>query len=103
MTWKLWLDDQINDPYCPDRHTPKGYVGASSVQEAINYVNAFGVPEVMDLDHDLGEDVTVKDFLNYLVDNYYDNPPVWFVHSANPIGRDYINSFMRSWLKSISM
>ena len=42
-------------------------------------------------------------FLKWLSDNYFEYPPKWAVHSANPVGRDNINSYMNSWHKVIKM
>ena len=30
MTWKLWLDDQLDDPETPVRHIPEGWTGAKT-------------------------------------------------------------------------
>jgi hypothetical protein len=101
MKWNLWLDDQINDPDAENRWTPENYVGAESSDAAIHLVQKFGPPELMDLDHDLGEGDDAMIFLKWLSDNYYDQIPGYVVHSSNPVGRKNIISFMESWRKSI--
>ena len=102
MDWMLWLDDQCLDPDCPARHTPIGFVGAGSTQEAIRVVRDFGPPSFIDFDHDLGRDDTAKDFLKWLYSNYPNNPPQdWAVHSANPMAKDWIDSFINSWHRSL--
>ncbi len=103
IVWKLFLDDQINDPDAPERHTPEGFIGAASTIEAITLVKSLGVPEYMSLDHDLGQSDRSMDFLKWLSNNYTDSPPKYDVHSANPIGRENIISFMESWIHSIEM
>lgn len=101
MSWKLWLDDQMSDPATPKRHAPEGFVGAPSTKKAICLVKKLGPPCFVDLDHDLGENDTCKDFLRWLADNYWENIPEWAVHSANPLAYDWVSSFMVSWRKSL--
>lgn len=101
MGWFLWLDDQLADPNAIDRHTPRGFIGAASTAEAIALVISLGVPDYMSLDHDLSQEDRSMDFLKWLSSNYTDSPPKYDVHSANPIGRDNIISFMESWIRSI--
>lgn len=99
MTWKLFLDDQIHDPETPRRWTPVGFLGAASSREAISLVEKFGPPELMSLDHDLGESDRAIDFLKWLAD-HCDDPPQYLIHSANPVGRENLRSFMESWIRS---
>ena len=102
MTWQLWVDDQLNDPETPERHTPKGFLGARSSQEAKDLVKARGMPFFMDLDHDLGETDRVMDFLVWLYQEHPDGPvPQFQVHSKNPIGTANIISYLRSWEASL--
>lgn len=102
MNWKLWLDDQLDDSDAPMRHVPNGFIGARSNAEAINLVLKYGTPEFMDLDHDLGEE-NVMVFLRWLSMHDYDNVPGYAIHSANPVGRKNIESFMESWKKSLEI
>ncbi len=99
MTYKLWLDDQINDPSTPSRHVPEGWVGADSSEAAIKLVQMNGPPSEIDLDHDLGYGDTALVFLKWL-ERMTELPPTYKVHSRNPVGRDNIVSFMESWKKS---
>jgi hypothetical protein len=102
MTWKLWLDDQLDDPERPRRHTPDGFVGARSTEEAKELVLARGLPSFMDLDHDLGGDDKVMGFLRWLSDMYPDGPvPEYLIHSENPEGRKNIQAFLSSWKRSL--
>ena len=100
---KLWLDD-LMDERGSNRVTPRGYVGAHSVNEAIalieDAVNRGEEIEVIDLDHDLG--VYAKDggdahkLLDYCVEHGI-FPPVKF-HTSNVTGRDYmIRTVNRHW------
>lgn len=102
MTWKLWLDDQHADPDAPARHTPAGFQAAGSTAEAVALVATLGMPAFIDFDHDLGESDDAMRFLRWLANDYPGGPiPEWGVHSANPVGRANIESFLRSWKRSL--
>lgn len=104
MSWKLWLDDQLDDPETPIRHTPEGFLGAKSSAEAVKLVIENGLPEHVDLDHDLGDDDTARDFLMWLVEHYPEGPvPSYAIHSQNPVGVMRLKSFMESWARAIQM
>jgi hypothetical protein len=90
MNWKLFLDDLRDPPF-------SGFVIARSTSEAKQLVVEKGPPSSMSLDHDLGGDDTAMVFLKWLSENYFDSPPGFQVHSANPVGADNIVSFMNSW------
>lgn len=78
--------------------------------EAINFVKQKGIPSFISFDHDLGCDEKGKvlksgyDFAKWLVDmdieNIYKFPNNFSfeVHSANPIGRNNINSILNNYL-----
>lgn len=91
---KLYLDDL--------RQPPEGYVLARSSDEAIALVRELGWPQFMSLDHDLGGDDTTMRFLRMLVNEWdgVSSPPDYQVHSANPVGRENIISFLESWKRS---
>jgi hypothetical protein len=105
MMWKLWLDDQLDDPDAPARHTPAGYIGAKSSEKARELVIKHGVPGFMNLDHDLGENDRAMDFLHWLALEFATEGPVpdFAIHSANPIGSANITSFMYSWKRSADL
>jgi hypothetical protein len=102
MCWSLWLDDQFKDPECPARHTPKYFVPAGSCEEAIALVENLGPPKFMDLDHDLADGRDAMSFLRWL-STAIKAPPEYRVHSANPVGRKNIESFMDSWKRSLEL
>lgn len=80
-------------------------VGRTSA-EAIAIVLERGMPSYMSLDHDLGGDDTSMEFLKWLANVYYTDDmkiPFYYVHSENPIGRENIKAFMRSWKKSTGL
>ena len=89
---RIWLDDLMDDRES-NRAVPTGFVGAHSVNEAIELIEAAKQKgeeiELLDLNHDLGD--YAKDggdaiyLLYYLVEHetFY---PVRF-HTSNPVGR----------------
>lgn len=100
--WKLWLDDQLDDPETPERHTPDRFLGARSTEEAQKLVTEHGMPWTMDLDHDLGETDRTMDFLKWLQERYPNGPvPHTRVHSRNPEGTLNILAFTNSWRRSL--
>lgn len=116
MSWKLWIDDQIFDTNTSSRHPALGFTGAASSEEAQRLVIRFGIPEFLQLDHDLGlmpdgSEDRVTNFLTWLELYCYENGlvktpaqvPGYAIHSANPVGRKNIVSFMESWKKSLEL
>ena len=112
--WKLWLDDQLDDPATPERHTPKGFVGAKNFAEAVELVLRMGIPTFMDLDHDLGiksdgSPETAMVFVRWLEELMNGccgedsdfmplrPPPNYNIHSCNPVGRENMDSFLQNW------
>jgi|CXWL01.1.fsa_nt_gi hypothetical protein len=107
---KIWLDDLLDDPESPERHTPPGWVGVKTAWDAIEYLKTGDVTEI-DLDHDLGNDellgtgYTVVKWIEEQV--YFTSfvPPVMKIHSANPEGvrkmRDGIDSINRIYEKKL--
>lgn len=90
---KLFVDD-LRDP--PD----DSWQVARSTSEAVRMCQAIW-PSDLALDHDLGGDDRIMDFLKILQEMGEGRPiPSWTVHSANPVGRKNIESFMNSWEKS---
>lgn len=104
MTYKLFIDDVREPTEGGACWWKSDYIVARNVKEAIEIITEKGYPQHMSLDHDLGEDETVMEFLHWLAGNYYEEgPPDYVVHSANPIGRDNIIAFMNSWDKSLNL
>lgn len=108
LSYKLWIDDQCWDKDLPERHAPSGFVALDSVKSAQEWVEKFGMPEFLDLDHDLGEidgrPSTVMEFLNWLFNRFPESkPPAFSVHSQNPVGKENITSFLKSWKRAAEM
>lgn len=93
---KLWLDD-IREP--PD----KTWIWAKSSREAIGILKSVEIEEIS-FDHDLGiidgEDDKGLFVAQYIeigaYQNTIPNPIVWYVHSANPVGKKDITLAMES-------
>lgn len=105
---KLFVDDQINDPSAPTRHTPEGWVGVATAEEAIALIDS-GVVTAIDLDHDLGDGrLTGYDVAEHIEKGAYLGTIKYIQcygsHSANPDGRKQINAALRQarkyWLES---
>lgn len=92
--------------YIDDVRTPdNSWVVVRSSNEALEYIKNNGMPEFISFDHDLGGDDTTMVFLRKLVNSVWngnDAPPNYYVHSANPVGKLNIISFMDSWKKSLN-
>lgn len=111
IEWKLWLDDERNPEYWAahigEDWTAELYLWATTVESAKYFVNRFGPPSFMVLDHDLGLNKegapeTVRSFLNWLAMDNYDSCPGYFPITDNPVGKQWIVSFMESWRKSLT-
>jgi hypothetical protein len=94
MTWNLWLDDERPCPH-------EDWLIAKSTEEAKQIVLKNGPPVRMSLDHDLGGDDTSMLFVRWLSHGYFNQMPLWRVHSANPVGKANLESYMGSWARSV--
>lgn len=107
MTYKLWLDDDLNNPDAPERWVPDGYLGAATSREAMRLVETHGLPEFMSLDFDLGmvdgQKDTAEVFLKWLAMNYPESPPDYEIHSRNVAGAPWIESWMESWKRALTL
>jgi len=86
---------------CPDRFDGV----ARSSDEAIAMMDRDGCPRFISFDHDLGGDDTVMRVVNWIIEKDMDEPgwipePFdWDVHSANPVGKENINSKLLCYMK----
>lgn len=100
-TWRLFLDDER---YPPD--TAFNWKIARNVDDAVYYVNTYGLPTFMSLDHDMGYmKLSGKDFANWIVNYCLDNQsllPNFYVHSQNPVGAENINCYLEKALKALA-
>lgn len=101
---KLYLDDL--------RELPNdSYDLARSYDQAVEYIKNNGIPDFISFDHDLGVDSdnnllpTGYDFTKWLVEMDMNGTytfPIdfsFFVHSANPVGKANIESYLNNYLK----
>lgn len=100
MTYKLFLDD-LRAP--PDQT----WVVVRSVPAAIQYVNTYGLPIEMSLDHDLGGGQDAPAFVYYLVTEWLDHDRFngltrvqMNVHSANPVGARNLREYWASFVEN---
>jgi len=97
MTWKLFLDDL--------RAPPDGtWVVARTVPAAIEYIEEYGLPFSMSLDHDLGTGTDAPVLVHWLIDQHldgrYDIRGInVHVHSANTVGVDNLEGLWSSFLR----
>ncbi|MFZ4575722.1 MAG: cyclic-phosphate processing receiver domain-containing protein [Phycisphaerales bacterium] len=97
-SWCLYLDDLRSPPA-----DGRDYLVARTPDEAMGLIRARGLPAFMSLDHDLGPDLDTMQFLQSLYREFPHPPsfPEYHVHSANPVGRANIISFLESWRRSL--
>jgi hypothetical protein len=96
----MYLDD-IRTPAVPE-----DWIIVRSSQQAIEYVQQYGMPASASFDHDLGGEDTTMIFLKWLVEMDMHEPykfiPKDFcytVHSANPVGKENIKGYLNSYIK----
>lgn len=99
--YKLWLDD-IRPAPSPD------WVICRNREEFEETVRTLGVPSVMDLDHDLGdedENTTGYACIKWFLDNLPEGNHEFETrcHSSNPVGWQNIMSYVISWRKACLM
>ena len=89
---KLWVDDL--------REPPDGWEWAKTSQDAINLLDyhSNGVPvEEMSLDHDLGGEDTTRPIILWLCEEDWLWWPEIRVHSANPVGREWLEGMIKRY------
>lgn len=88
MTLRLWVDDL--------RPAPDGWIWSKTSRNTIDTLMLSapdGVAE-MSLDHDLGGDDTTRPIVLWLCENPDHWPMVVHVHSANPVGREWLEGMV---------
>lgn len=71
---------------------------ARTYDEAIELLKNYKY-DIIDLDHDLGEEKTGYDVAKFIVEEQI-NIPIVYVHTANPVGRMNIIDLMKHYTKS---
>lgn len=98
--YKLFIDDE-RWPSKPDS------IIVRSVQQAIDAIEQYGMPEFISFDHDLGEGGESVEFVKWLKEKVLDNMlyfPKDFsytIHSQNPIGEKNLRQDMENLLKYV--
>lgn len=85
---KLWIDDE--------RPAPKGWIWAKTSLHAIGMLAGAPIDEVS-FDHDLGGDDTTRKVVLYLLDNDIPFPAICRVHTANPVGREWLEGMINRY------
>lgn len=82
MTSRLWVDDLRDPP------TPQWDIARTSAV-AVEMLTA-GTYDVLSLDHDLGGEDTTRRVVLWLCEHPERWPWEVLVHTANPVGRDWL-------------
>ena len=107
MSYKLFIDDERQPPSI----WHGDYVLAKTSQEAIATMVERGFPGYISFDHDLGGDDTTRPVVNWMIDALLDDPKMaasaskikYYVHSQNPVGRDWLNNRMDDFFNILQM
>ena len=91
---RLWVDDL--------RPAPKGWDWVKSSRAALAVLRTFPVVE-MSLDHDLGGDDTTRPIVLWLCEHPDRWPRVVRVHSANPVGVEWLTGMITRYHPGDSM
>lgn len=96
---RFYLDDLRNP-------VDDNWIIARNSEDAMKMVLSDGMPPFASFDHDLGGDDTamvfIKWLVNYDMDNEYAVIPddfAFVVHSANPVGKKNIESYLSNYLE----
>jgi hypothetical protein len=97
--FNLFLDDER---YPPDNSG--GWLIFRNSDEALAYIQKYGLPNFMSLDHDLGENQKtgydfIKELINYCIENNLFFDCGYYVHSQNPVGKVNIEKYIENYLK----
>lgn len=108
MKTLLWIDD-VRDPFQNDwlNFSPIGknvdVTWVTNYQEFIDWIMIYGLPDGICFDHDLGSnEKTGYDCAKWLVEYCMNNNkplPEYAIQSANPVGKENINSLLTNFNK----
>lgn len=87
MPLKLWVDDE--------RQPPDGFAWVWTAPAAVELLKR-GVVEELSLDHDLGFWGDTRPIVRWMCENDV-WPRVVRVHTANPVGRTYLEGMIRRY------
>ena len=126
MAYNLFLDDFRHpyDAFLMNHNTVYSqcdWVIVRDYKHFIKYIKKNGLPEMVSFDHDLAdvhynygnipyEEYTEKTgfhcakwLINYCIDNNKELPKTILIHSANPVGKQNIQSLFDSYIKSLDL
>ena len=98
----LWLDDIR---HVPEDTSTEHYEWVKDFYEFQMWILENGMPDVLDLDHDLGEYHSGYDCLKFCIGIAVGNNlsvPELRVHSMNPVGRDNMMKYYENFVKMYS-
>jgi len=98
---RLWVDDERLPP-------DDTWTWAKTAKDAYTYWTSNDVSE-LSLDHDLGDGGDTRQLATSILGMAHAGqkpPPRWFIHSANPVGVEYLTSTLeradRYWRQHIT-
>jgi len=105
----LWLDD-IRKPSDPNFKIwitvafgeDVDVIWVKSYNEYVKYLTNNSMPYGISFDHDLGAELSGLDCAKWLIEYCMNNAvrlPKYFVHSANPVGKENIQGYLDNYLK----
>lgn len=94
MKNKLWVDD-LRSP--PDDSWIWSLTSANTIDTLMLTTESF---KIMSLDHDLGGDDTTRPIILWLCENPTYWPDQVHCHSANPVGREWIEKMIERYAPS---
>lgn len=112
MSYNLFIDD-VRSPgdakWAPWYGRVYPWVVVRSLSEFEELVKAFGVPQVISFDHDLGDEPEPSGYniAQLLAERVMDGEWVlpdeftFYVHSLNPVGAENITKFMLNFLAHV--
>ena len=97
----LWLDDLRK---VPEDTEEEHYECARTFFEFKSWITTNGMPDVMDLDHDLGTSMmTGMDCLKFAISTHCENSdmnlPELRIHSQNPVGCENMQCLYNNYIK----
>lgn len=92
----LYVDDLRMPTYWENKNY-KIYV-ARTYKDAINMLNTIKI-DIIDLDHDLGEEKSGYDVVKYIIENEIYVPEI-NIHTMNPVGRQNIIQLASRYMKN---
>lgn len=101
----LWLDD-VRNPFIEYDDIENSYnvVWVKSFDEFYEWIKEYGLPDDVSFDHDLGGEKdgcdAAKVLCEFCMNMNWATLPKWYIHSANPVGRERITSILKSYEKA---